>query len=319
MMFRNFNSILGFVALFVSAACNTSDLAANLSASADTSGTGTSNNADPATGSGGSSNSSIKTKRYVCDPFRTPEGGQPQVVGSLYAAPYATTLQEYQEYLSLFGTLEKFFFKTPDGHEPYLYDDVVLRLSAINTLPRTFNQGFPVSGTGSQAELLKVAMSNEDLVEWFAMKLRSKIKLGPNDSPGYYQFATISDDGVRFKFKEDSSNWIIEDSIHPPMMTCATSVKYFDATTEKEFEYEYFQGPRFEIASALLWRKIDDPNAALPPAFFCERTAGGGPNSFVPIMGDTLDPAFNTVEGWSMLTSDNFELPDDVTNLPPCQ
>lgn len=306
------------------ASCNSADIASSIAgASSDVDGTGNGSGTDPTGNPGGSGGSSpgagsTRTKRYICDPFQTAEGGQPQLVGSIYAAP-SPTLENVGSYLFDFGTLEKFFFKTADGIEPYVVDDVVLRLSSINVLPRTFSQGFPIAGTGATPELLKVPMTNEDLVEWFALKMRGKMKLGANDEAGYYQLAIISDDGARLKFEEDISDWIVENSIHPPIMTCASNVKYFDQTTSLSFDYEYFQGPRFEIASTLVWRKIENPAAAWPNAEACARDPITGSAPYIlPVADRTFyDPAL-AVEGWKILGSDNFELPDDVGELPPC-
>jgi hypothetical protein len=301
-------SIVGFgLVLFTGlTGCDAESITASLDAAGiESDGSGTDSNKNDS--SEGSQKSNGR-KKLVCDPFVAQGGGaQPQIRGLLYGdIPNA--------HHSTHFLFEHYFEVNELGYEKYLLGDVVLRLSSVNILPRDFETGFPVSGTGSNPELLRSESTGEVLNEYFGLKLDTILKLTENDAEGDYEFAIISDDGASMKFDEDAADWIREESIHPPVMTCAAQMKNLTRESRKRLKLQYFQGPKTIISFALLMRP-----AGGAPEYFCHRDPVTGlPPAMVPMMGDTLHSYF-TDNGWKMVEPGNFELPQEFASEGSCE
>jgi len=69
--------------------------------------------------------------------------------------------------------------------------DTPIYLTQLNVPTEEFTRGF-TTGNG----ILLSAPDGQPLIEFFALHIESVLQLGPNDSPGYYQFAIASDDGT---------------------------------------------------------------------------------------------------------------------------
>ena len=123
-------------------------------------------------------------------------------------------------------------------------------LSEVNIPTRSFLQGF----TNSNGALLQDD-KGQTLVEYFALKMESILKLGPNDSAGYYELATVSDDGTVLQIKENNTwNTIVSnDGAHSTRMGCMNRSIYLDQDSRVPIRIFYNQGPREMIANVLIW------------------------------------------------------------------
>jgi hypothetical protein len=194
--------------------------------------------------------------------------------------------------------------------------NATLVLSNLEATPRQFSAGFTTNAGVTLAN-----DAGERLIEYFGIRAKSNIKLTPTDGPGYYQFATLSDDGTRFWINYQGGGRTLEvdnDGDHRPMVGCSGRAIYLDHSMLMPIEMEYYQGPRFHIALMLLWKKVSGPT---PPAdqycnwlpgsteFFFDTRTGGS----IPMWG-----WYHLLEqGWQVVPPPNFVLPDDTTN--PCK
>lgn len=124
-------------------------------------------------------------------------------------------------------------------------------MTSINITPRPWDSGF-FTGTGNIVQ----KEDGEALFEWFHIDLAGFISL----PAGNYQFAMISDDGMRVTI--DDNVILNDDGVHAPRWKCATQNINFDGTTKKRIRVQYFQGPRTQIAMQLLIRPESRVNSA---------------------------------------------------------
>jgi hypothetical protein len=120
---------------------------------------------------------------------------------------------------------------------------VKLIMSSINITPRSWDAGFNVSN-GEQVQ----TEAGLKLFEWFHLDMSGFISL----PAGTYQFATVSDDGMRVSL--NSQVIINADRVHAPRYDCSIEMVNFTEGEKKYIRVEYFQGPRNRIAMQLLIR-----------------------------------------------------------------
>ena len=213
----------------------------------------------------------------ACDPSGLlPSDPTSGLVGTLY------NLDDNQVD-SLGGHLDDYF---QNGYE----NPSSVFLSHVNLPTQMFTTGFVSPGIGPLRK-----QDGTVLFEWFALKLKTFIKLAEQDPEGSYQFAILSDDGSRMIIKNQDQALIDNDGI-----------------TGSRFLLQYFQGPRMHIAFILMWRLWEE---GVDPA---QGQAGNG-LYFDP----TVTPAapqqayLDLLErGWKPLSPENFALPEGITN--PC-
>lgn len=180
--------------------------------------------------------------------------------------------------------------------------DALLNLSSVNVPTRAFDQGFPVSGGG-----LILNNAGQPLFEYFAFRLKTVFKLDPVvDQPGWYQFATISDDGSMLNYKPNPmdanySTLIANDGDHSTRMVCASQAIYIDDVSRIPMEFKYYQGPRTEIALTVAWRKVDSIS---PPA---DSRCGFTSNSAWGPNGSALNDIL--ARGWRIPGATNYIAP----------
>ncbi|MCB0367429.1 MAG: hypothetical protein H6624_02815 [Bdellovibrionaceae bacterium] len=138
-------------------------------------------------------------------------------------------LDDYQE----FGT------KTP----------FAVVMTQVNVTPRSWQDSF-TSNMGNTV----VDDQDNVLLEWFSLRLSGQIKL----PAGSYQFAMISDDGMRVTI--DNVPILNHDGVHAPALDCASIAVSFNGQDAKPIQVAYFQGPRVEIAMQLLVRPLSEDN-----------------------------------------------------------
>ncbi len=176
---------------------------------------------------------------------------------------------------------------------------------------RMFDTGFP-SQTG---EMIKDDQNNE-LIEYFALKFRSVLKLNPTDLEGDYELALLSDDGTIMRFTDiDGEQQVVvnNDGDHPTKMGCG-EVVHFDHDTTVDVEIDYYQGPRHHISLIPLWRKVDANTRA-------EKECGklGNHRFFDPNNNSKEKQTYldMLLRGWQPIHASNWHLPiQEIYN--PC-
>jgi hypothetical protein len=160
---------------------------------------------------------------------------------------------------------------------------------------RDFSQGF---STGPNTQITD---SNGTLLtEWFALDLQSNFTLGPNDAEGDYQIATISDDGSTLT--TGGKDILVNDGEHAPMLGCSTSTITLKQGDELPFRLTYFQGPRYQIALIMMWRKVT-PGMDLTD---CGTSDGN-------ISDPSALPTALSSRGWTVMANYNYKI--DGKNL----
>jgi len=167
------------------------------------------------------------------------------------------------------GLLGRLYYMTPLQHQSLFNNDLRnaliddyrdfgilvpadIVMTAINVSPRSWESGFFLS-TGEQVK----KEDGENLFEWFHLDMSGFIEL----PVGSYQFATLSDDGMRVTLNDEVI--INHDGAHAPAYRCAQGVTTFVSGEKKRIRVQYFQGPRTQIAMVLLVRPLTDSNSQL--------------------------------------------------------
>lgn len=175
--------------------------------------------------------------------------------------------------------------------------------------------------------------NNAPLTEWFAVDLKSNLKLGANEGPGTYQLAMIADDGstlyAQFIGDPDRETLISAEGLTSSRLGCATEAVQMDKNTRLPIEVTYFQGPQTKIALVMLWRKVtldpSLPNNGLGADLGDAQCGQSGDNQFYTqaTPQDTPVPTANLVamflRGWKVLGTDNFEISTGVKSCGPQQ
>ena len=160
-----------------------------------------------------------------------------------------------------------------------------LFMSQVNVPTRAFTEGFAADG----AHPLIDDSTGQKLVEWFGIDVKSVVKLGAGDQAGFYQFATISDDGSLLL--ANGRTLVDNDGIHSTTAKCSVVAIPFDGTTALPVEFQYLQGPRTEIAAQVAWRKVA---SATPDQANCGASSAG----------------------WTIIPAKNFFLPSGAPANP---
>ncbi len=229
---------------------------------------------------------SFSMNKLVCDPFQDTE---PTAQGGLKAKIYTMAGGETPNNLDAF-------------YNSGVMSDKDLFFSEVNVPTRIFSLGFPTE-TG---EMVK-ADNGTDLVEWFALRMESTLKLGPNDEEGTYELALLADDGARLSIKDENGNYVIavnNDGLHPTRMGCGDVIT-MTADTKLSVQMDYFQGPRWHISVIPMWRKVSAETAAEP------RCGQLGNNLFFDYNNNSEpQPAYNELlsRGWKPIAADNWEI-----------
>lgn len=229
--------------------------------------------------------------KVVCDPFTgtTPPSVDHGIKGTLF---YKTSAQ------AAFNNVLDMVTKTHMSEQNLFFAD-------MNVPTRLFQTGF-----ATQSSDFVKDDSGQKLVEHFGLRMNTDIVLGPKDEEGLYQFAVLSDDGVRMSIGNPGqmTEIINNDGIHPTKMGCARTAQPLTKSTRLGTEVLYYQGPRFHIANVLLWRKVSGTPSSLGETL-CDRSGNNfffDPNrSSLP-----LNPYKDLLSrGWIPLSKENFLLP----------
>ncbi len=151
----------------------------------------------------------------------------------------------------------------------------------INVPTRRFDQGFELSN----GKLLSKS-DGTPLFEHFAFDFTTNIKLPAGSGSRQVQFAVLADDGANLLVQDPITQvWtkqVMNDGVHPTVLTCGSSpITINDQPTALNFQY--FQGPRYEIAMVLLWRpwngSASDPMCDSRMGFFNTSTTPSTPTA----------------------------------------
>lgn len=255
----------------------------------------------------------IDPREIVCDPFSS----NPDRVGTPRIGPrqgLVGTLRYLEKGLRPDGS---YMYTKVDDYLKFGKDsNLTLFFDRLNVPTRPWDRGF----TNRDGEVFKNPLTKEALYEYFALEIKSQLKLGAKDMAGDYQLALLSDDGAALEVKDANSpdgyrNFIDNDGVHPTRMGCSFTSVHLEKNTAIPFKLKYYQGPRYHISLVLMWRPVPkngDKNESL-----CGQE---GNDLFYDSSTNPATPqkAYRDLEarGWRPLEADNFLLQADSYSNP---
>ncbi len=185
----------------------------------------------------------VNTEDVICDPFKEGEDD--------CSSSQLNGLTGYIYYLPSLGFGPRSLVRSVAKLDDYLkYGKRVptlLHMSQINIPARGFRDGF----RSSNGDIIQDVNGNT-LHEWFSLRLSAVIVPNRGSKQQAYEFATLSDDGMRVVI--DGKVILNDDGLHSPRWKCSSQSYVFAPFEEKKIEIHYFQGPAHEIAMTLRYR-----------------------------------------------------------------
>ncbi len=239
--------------------------------------------------------------KTVCDPFGdTPDPRSNQgVKAELWWLPKGTAAQK-----SVGGVIA-------NG----VKSDRDLFFSQLNVPTRMFDLGF-ASETGQAVK----SDSGETLIENFALRFKSILRLAPDQKAGLYEFALLSDDGAVMKLRGQDGVYRVNvdnDGDHPTRLGCSSNAIQMGPESEIPMNLEYYQGPRYHISLIVLMREVaSGADAGKDQA--CGLT--GNETWFDPGKASKEQKAYKDLlaRGWKPLSKENYALANEVM-FNPCK
>ena len=188
-----------------------------------------------------------------------------------------------------------------------------LFFTQLNVPTRLFNTGF-TTDSGSTVK----DDSGNTLIENFAMRFSSVVKLAPAQAEGRWEFAVLSDDGTVMRLRDDDGVYkpvVDSDGDHPTRMGCSTQAISFTHETEKLMQLDYYQGPRYHIALVVMMRKVGAEGAGHDP--LCGATSNEGWFDYNNASAPQQAYKDLITRGWQVLTADNYGIPN-TASFNPC-
>jgi hypothetical protein len=242
---------------------------------------------------------SFQLNKVVCDPMGGPGNPGPQdgLIAELFTVDH-----KMHRHTSVQDLIDQ---GAPSNQKLFFTD--------VNVPTRVFDTGFPTeAGTMIQDD------QGQDLIEYFALRFKSVLKLGPDDQEGEYELALLADDGAILKVIDiDGAEQVIvdNDGVHPSRFGCGQQTLHMSRDTALDIRLDYFQGPRYHISLIPMWRKVD---ASTQP----EKECGRQGNARYFAFNDNSKPKKKYLEllgrGWKPIGRENWELPIS-TIFNPCQ
>ncbi len=227
--------------------------------------------------------------KLVCDPMG---GGGPLNPGKGLKASLYYTRPDQPHY----SKLSDYFangIKSPQA----------MFFSQINVPTRKFALGFPTETGGIVRD-----DAGNNLIEYFAIRFSTVLKLTQNDSNGVYEFALLSDDGTTMKTTVQGQDTILvsNDGDHPTKMGCGIQTLNMTQDSEYLVDFEYYQGPRYHISFIPLWRK---KSASNPVETECGKS--GNSRYFDFENNSAPQQAYKDIlaRGWKPIAPENYNLP----------
>jgi hypothetical protein len=238
----------------------------------------------------------------VCDPLYTnPEVPTDTSVmrgwfGEIRVPPKGYHRGEWETHLDRFMQPDAVLLSAP------------LYLQNLDVPTRRFTEGFPTMSGG-----LVKDDAGLPLIEHFHFNLESGIVLGDLHAEGEYEFAVLSDDGVRLEINDET--YLESTGVHPTKLVCGSEAIALNRRDINGLRVQYFQGPRHHIALQLLWRRVT-PDTKIET--LCNHS---GNESWFDYSGVTPMPKQKYRElqsrGWSVVPASSFVLPG-YEPLNPC-
>ncbi len=264
----------------------------------------------------------------ICDPFGggTSGGSQNGLKASLNILKTKDELNMSQSQYDSLKTASVLNYFNP------IYSQVLSQnvfFSELNVTPRRWTDGFAgASGT-------PMSFNGQVMNEWFGLEFDTNVQLDTIDEEGYYQIATLSDDGSLFSVNTTGSGnaytvLVSNDNTHSPKLACAQKVIHLSQGQKVPTRIHYFQGPREHIALVVLFRKVT-PNGDLAPTdkecgkvgtnYFFTNPVNGPSTALAPYIDlttarTTPASAASPNGGWKVLSSNNYSLSNNEAN--PC-
>jgi hypothetical protein len=160
--------------------------------------------------------------------------------------------QGLQATLHYRGVSHPRWYKTDDYISKGQQSEQSLFFSDLFVPTRIFTNGFATQTSQTVKNDL-----GENLIEYFALKFKTKVRLGPRTPKGDYEIAALADDGVVVTQTTDLAapkTILSGDSDHPTQLVCGASAISLDSDQGQNLEIKYYQGPRQHISLTLLWR-----------------------------------------------------------------
>lgn len=247
------------------------------------------------------SNPSASPEHTVCDPFKTnsPQARDRGLIGNLFFLS-----DDQPRYNNLAD-----FMDNAHVAEANIYLDRLF----IPTRP--FDRGFY-----TQSGSLITNASGTTLYEYFGLHMESQLQLAAHEPAGYYQLATLADDGAIIKIPDGHGGWKVivnNDGTHATKMACATEPIYLDHNTKIPVMIDYYQGPRYHISLVSMWRPWPDGVSQTVVDPLCGKQ---GNSLFFDSTKNPVEPKQPFYEllarDWKVLENANYYFPDQAEN--PC-
>ncbi|MGE0764188.1 MAG: hypothetical protein AB7N80_12980 [Bdellovibrionales bacterium] len=246
----------------------------------------------------------VTASTIICDPFVV--GGEMACNGGLVGDIYYLDATKQAKFKELKPKTVDYFYSNG------IRVDAVLALKQLFVSTRKFNTGFP----SSDGQLIKDNAGN-NLFEYFAFRLETVLKLDPTtDLPGWYQFATLADDGTAILTKSSASattydtTILKDDGDHSTRMGCSTKAVFIDDTSRIPLLIKYYQGPREQIAMTIMWKRVQAMNS--PIDVYCGEEGNEkffGPEPYQNFTDSLFGQLTSTAGGWRVIGAKNFIAP----------
>ncbi len=200
-------------------------------------------------------NFQVTAKVVICDPFVV--GGDKTCNGGLVGEIYYLNDAHQASFKALQNKSVEYLYTNG------IQVNALLALKQLFVTTRAFTAGFPSNANGGLIQ----DDTGAPLIEYFAFRLETVLKLDATlDQPGWYQFATISDDGSMLLSRTTgttgyNSTLVSNDGDHSTGMACSTNAIYVDDATRLPLLVKYYQGPRTQIALTMMWRRVPAMNS----------------------------------------------------------
>jgi hypothetical protein len=249
----------------------------------------------------------LPSTQFICEPFGNTNSGDAQAGLKAELAYVNPTLGLDATTKNSYGAADYF-----SGASQFVVTETPIFLSQVNVPTQSFDKGFLLSNGSYLSDT-----AGNKLIEWFALKMQSILKLGDLDDEGDYEIATISDDGSRVflapTLDGQQTEVVKNDGAHAATMQCGSAPITFSRSSRMPLTYYYNQGPRYHIANVMIWRKAVSSTTRYPLCGVTSITDYWDPNN-------ASAPGKNwtqlQADGWKILGPDNFQLPDSQIN--PC-
>ena len=127
----------------------------------------------------------------------------------------------------------------------------LIQLEQINIPPQDSDEGFQ----DSSGEII-TDLNGQKIYKYYSIRLKGFIQPNTGNAPEAYEFAMVSDDGMRVIL--DGEVILDDEQPHSPRWICSSTSYEFSPSTVKTIEVYYIQAVLGHMAMTLLYRKVGD-------------------------------------------------------------